>query len=98
MILSHWHLLGEAWWALDGKSQFNKRPQEKLKWSSLLLTGPVENNPAGLEGTHRVVKAEYRESAGPAYMLLLGFVGGVLARLVNLNQKSRVLQGPRVPS
>ena len=46
---------------------------------------------ASLEGPHREVKVEFRETGGPGHMLSLGFVGEMLARLVNSNPKSGVL-------
>lgn len=48
---------------LDGKSPFNKRPQEKLEWSSLLLTGPGENTWQATQGRQSRVQRECRTRA-----------------------------------
>ena len=81
--------------------QFNNRPQEKLKWRSLLLTGPggsTRHTSRGPMGRSRRRADRDRQDLG--HVPLLGSMGRVLwsswteARLVHSKQKNRVLVSP----
>ena len=77
--------------------RFNKRPQGKLKQRGLLPTGPGRGTQHALQGQAGKSRQGVGRVAGPGPHAFLEWVGGVLwgsvakARLVGLNQKSRVL-------
>lgn len=82
----------------DGKPWFNNRAQEKLKYRSVLSTGPGGRALHASRALHREVKAERgrREKQDLGCISLLRSMGGVLwgfwsrAGLVNSNQKNGV--------
>lgn len=77
----------------DGEPCFNKRPQEKLKYRSLLLTGPGGSTQQASRAHPGSWRQTERQNLGP--MPLLGSVGRVLwgsrvkAWSVNSNQKGK---------
>lgn len=85
----------------DGELRFNSKPKEKVKWGSLLLTGPGGSIQQALRVYHgRSRQSTDREGHGIWAHAFVGPMGGVFwgsqakASLVNMNRKSKVLVSP----